>query len=80
MKQTHSSSTSRPDPRPMMEHALERAIELSPGTKHYPITDGMLVAEHHRQYRYAFTLDREWDVADGTVYSCKVTTATPHCP
>lgn len=67
------NQTDRPgaDPQPAMEHALERAIEVSPGTKHYPITDGTLVAEHHRSYRYVFTLDREWDVADGTDLTLK---------
>lgn len=55
-----------PQPRSAMEQALERTIELSAGTKHYPISDGTLVAEHHRSYRYAFTVEKEWDVADGT--------------
>ncbi len=69
----HSPQKQAPpsDPVVLMEQALERAIELSPGTKHYPITDGRLLSSSHRSYRYVFTLDREWDVADGTDLTLK---------
>ena len=57
----------RRDPRPDIEQALERAIELSVGTKRYLITDGRLVYERHRRYRYTFTLAQgSWDLPDGT--------------
>src|SRR6266571_5187105 len=46
----------RMDPRPHIEKALDRAIELSVGTRRYMITDGRLVYERHRRYRYTFTL------------------------
>jgi len=56
----------RKDPRPRMEEALDKAIELSVGKKHYMITDGRLVYEEHRRYRYAYTLAWSWDLLDGT--------------
>lgn len=57
----------RPDPRPDMEKALDRAIELSVGSRRYQITDGRLVYERHRRYRYTFTLTQgSWDLPDGT--------------
>ncbi len=49
MNTPYHAYTPRPDPRPAMEQALERAIELSPGTKTFPITDGILVSEYHRR-------------------------------
>jgi len=50
-----------------MEQALDRAIELSVGSKRYRITDGRLIYEQHRRYRYAFTLvEGSWDLSDGT--------------
>ncbi len=55
------------DPRPHIEKALDRAIELSVGTRRYMITDGRLVYERHRRYRYTFTLTQgSWDLPDGT--------------
>jgi len=55
------------DPRPDIEKALDRAIELSVGTRRYMITDGRLVYERHRRYRYTFTLTQgSWDLPDGT--------------
>lgn len=57
----------RKDPRPDIEKALDRAIELSVGTRRYMITDGRLVYERHRRYRYTFTLTQgAWDLPDGT--------------
>jgi hypothetical protein len=57
----------RRDPRPAIEQALERAIELSVGTRRYLVTDGRLVYERHRRYRYTFTLVQgSWDLPDGT--------------
>ena len=56
----------RPDPQPVMEIMLERAIELSSGTKKYPITDGRLNLEQPGHYRYTFTLDYPLDIPDGT--------------
>lgn len=57
----------RKDPRPDIIKALERAIELSVGTRRYMITDGRLVYERHRRYRYTFTLTQgSWDLPDGT--------------
>ncbi len=57
----------RPDPRPEIEQALDRAIELSVGSRRYQITDGRLVYERHRRYRYTFTLSQgSWDLPDGT--------------
>lgn len=72
----YSIMTSKPfrprkDPRPAMEQALERAITLSAGTKQYTITDGRLVYEQHRRYRYAFTLESSWDLPDGTDFQLK---------
>jgi hypothetical protein len=61
----------RKNPRPAMEQALERAIELSVGSKEYTITDGRLVYEQHRRYRYAFTLESPWDLPDGTDFQLK---------
>ncbi len=56
----------RKDPRPEIEEALERAIALSVGSRRYPVTDGRLVYEQHRRYRYAFTLvEGTWDLPDG---------------
>src|SRR5579875_16956 len=58
---------SRKDPWPDIEKALDRAIELSVGTRRYIITDGRLVYERHRRYRYTFTLTQgSWDLPDGT--------------
>lgn len=59
-------SRSRKDPRAAIEETLDKAIALSPGTKRYPITDGKLLYEQHRRYRYVFTLEQAWDVPDGT--------------
>ncbi len=56
----------RPDPQPAMEIMLERAIELSSGTKKYPITDGRLNFEQPGHYRYTFTLDYPLNIPDGT--------------
>ena len=57
----------RRNPRQDIEKALDRAIELSVGSRRYPITDGRLVYERHRRYRYAFTLAQgSWDLPDGT--------------
>jgi len=47
---------SRKNPRPEIEETLDRAIALSVGSKRYAVTDGRLVYEQHRRYRYAFTL------------------------
>jgi hypothetical protein len=56
----------REDPRPEMEKALDRAIELSVGRKRYRVTAGRLIYEQHRRYRYAFTLvEGSWDLPDG---------------
>src|SRR5579884_169280 len=55
------------DPRPEMEEALDKAIALSAGKRHYAVTDGQLLYEQHRRYRYAFTLVKgRWDLPDGT--------------
>src|SRR5579885_2451087 len=55
------------DPRPEMEEALDKAIALSAGKRHYAVTDGQLLYEQHRRYRYAFTLVKgRWDLHDGT--------------
>jgi hypothetical protein len=57
----------RPDPRPDIEKALDRAIELSVGTRRYLITAGRLVYKRHRRYRYTFALVQgPWDLPDGT--------------
>ncbi len=57
----------RKDPTKAIEQALNRAIEPSVGTRHYTITDGRLVYERHRRYRYVSTLtQRSWDLPDGT--------------
>lgn len=56
----------REDPRSEIEQALDRAIELSAGHKRATITDGRLVSEQHRRYRYTFTLGLPWDLPDGT--------------
>ncbi len=57
----------RKDPTKAIEQALDRAIELSVGTRHYTITDGRLVYEPHRRYRSAYTLTQgSWDLPDGT--------------
>ena len=56
----------RPDPQSAMEAMLERAIELSRGTKKYPITDGQLDLEQPGHYRYTYTLDFPLDIPDGT--------------
>jgi len=56
----------RPNPRPLIEEALELAIKLSTSNKSYPISDGRLVYEEHRRYRYAYKLEWFWDLADGT--------------
>ncbi len=61
----------RKDSRPGMEQALDKAIELSVGKKQYTITDGRLVYEQHRRYRYAFTLESSWDIPDGTDFQLK---------
>lgn len=53
------------DPRPEMEQALERAIEISQGEKEYHIIDGRLTYEQPRQYHYSFTLESSWDLPDG---------------
>lgn len=45
---------------------LERAIELSSGTKKYPITGGRLDLEQTGHYRYTFTLTYPLDIPDGT--------------
>ena len=55
-----------PDPRPLIEEALELAIKQSAGNKKYNISDGQLVYEEHRRYRYAYKLERTWDLADAT--------------
>src|SRR5258708_31650825 len=58
---------SRKDPTKAIAQALDRAIELSVGTRRYTITDGRLVYEQHRRYHYAYTLTQEsWDLPDGT--------------
>jgi hypothetical protein len=54
-----------------MKRALERAIELSVGKKEYTLTDGRLIYEHHRRYRYAFTQESSWDIPDGTDFQLK---------
>ena len=56
----------RPDPQAAMEAMLERAIELSRGTKKYPITDGQLDLEQPGHYHYTYTLDFPLDIPDGT--------------
>jgi hypothetical protein len=57
----------RKDPTKAIEQALDRAIELSVRTRRYTITDGRLVYERHRRYRYAYTLTQgSWDLPDGT--------------
>jgi AAA domain len=57
----------REDPRPEMEKALDRAIELSVGSRRYRVTAGRLLYEQHRRYRYTFTLvEGSWDLTDGT--------------
>ncbi len=56
----------RPDPRPKIEAALHKAIELSSGEKQYNVTNGTLVLEDHNRYHYTFTLESSWDLADGT--------------
>ncbi len=57
----------RKDPTKAIERAMDRAIELSVGTRRYTITDGRLVYERHRRYRYAYTLTQgSWDLPDGT--------------
>src|SRR6266581_1407429 len=57
---------SRKNPRPEIEEALDRAIALSIGSRRYLVTDGRLVYEQHRRYRYAFTLvEGAWDMPDG---------------
>lgn len=69
MPTTHTSTVPfvpRPDPQSAMEAMLERAIELSSGTKKYPITDGQLDPEQPGQYRYTFTLEYPLDIPDGT--------------
>src|SRR5437762_10984584 len=56
-----------PDPRPDIEQALDRAIELSVGSRRYLISDGRFVYERYRHYRYTFTLTHgSWDLSDGT--------------
>lgn len=55
-----------PDPRPEIEEALEQAITRSTGNKRYPVSDGRLVYEEHRRYRYAYQLEKSWDLTDGT--------------
>ena len=68
----HDTFRPRKDPRPAMEQALERAIELSVGNKQYTVIDGRLVYEQHRCYRYAFTLESSsWDLPDGTDFQLK---------
>jgi superfamily I DNA and/or RNA helicase len=62
----HDTFRPRPDPRPDMEQALEQAIKLSVGKKSYQVSDGRLLSEEHRRYRYAYRLERSWDLADGT--------------
>lgn len=55
------------DPRPEMEEALDKAIALSTGERHYSVTGGQLLYEQHRRYRYLFTLVKgHWDLPDGT--------------
>lgn len=56
----------REDPRADIEKTLDKAIALSPGTKRYAITDGELLYEQHRRYRYVFTLEQSWDIPDAT--------------
>src|SRR5579875_505843 len=57
---------SRKNPRSEIEEALDRALALSIGSKRYAVTDGRLVYEQHRRYRYAFTLVQgSWDLPDG---------------
>jgi superfamily I DNA and/or RNA helicase len=60
----HQPSSFRPhkDPRPDIEKALDRAIELSTAKKRYTISDGRLIKEEPRRYRYVFTLASSWDV------------------
>lgn len=56
------------DPRPEMEKALDRAIDLSQGSRNYTIRDGKFVSEDGRRYRYAFTIVEasSWTIPDGT--------------
>ena len=70
---TMQQDTFRPrkDPRLGMEQALDKAIEVSVGRKQYTITDGRLVYEQHRRYRYAFTLESSWDFPDGTDFQLR---------
>ena len=69
------------DPWPDIEKALDRAIELSVGTKRYMITDGRLVYERHRRYRYTFTLTQgSWDLPDGTDLQLASTDLTNSLP
>lgn len=56
----------RKDPRADIENAFDKAIALSPGAKRYAITDGKLLYEQHRRYRYEFALEQVWDIPDGT--------------
>ena len=51
-----SAFRSQPDPHPQMEQALDKAIASSAGSRPYAITDGRLIEEQSRRYRYAFTL------------------------
>ena len=45
---------------------MDRAIELSTGSKWYQVTGGKLAYEEHRRYRYTFLLETSWDLTDGT--------------
>ncbi len=62
----HLSFRPRPDPRPSIEEALDLAIKISTGNKDYYVSDGRLVYEQHRRYRYAYSLRYPWDLPDGT--------------
>jgi K+/H+ antiporter YhaU regulatory subunit KhtT len=57
----------RKDPQQEMEEALDKAIALSAGKRHYNVTGGQWLYEQHRRYRYTFTLvEGAWDLPDST--------------